>query len=67
MRVVFIAVNKRVKVAFFVEHDNSAKCSLTPLYSIEWNRTLMLLTFTEPIDPCRAFLQNVNAQQRKPL
>ena len=58
--------NGCVKVTFFVEHDNSLTFQLTPVYSIEWYRTLMLRS-QNTIDPCRTFLQDVNAQQRKPL
>ena len=56
---------------FLGEHVNSqilnAKRSLTPLYFIEWHRPSMLVTFTEHIDLCRTFLQDVNAQEREPL
>ena len=45
----------------------NAKRSLTPLYFIGWHRPSMLVTFTEHIDLCRTFLQDVNAQEREPL
>ena len=72
MKVVVIAVNKCVKGALswgnmLTAQILNAKCSLTPLYFIEWHRTSMLVTFTEHIDLCRTFLQDVNAQEREPL
>ena len=72
MKVVVIAVNKCVKGALswgnmLTAQILNAKRSLTPLYFIEWHKTSMLVTFTEHIDLCRTFLQDVNAQEREPL